>query len=93
MVERPHSFHTKTKSAENYFSVHCTWGGFMCELEKLPYSGQKYVLRRQLYEVTELCEIVAGTAKQIRIPLNLANFWSSYSFQTIPAGFTAPELL
>ena len=30
----------------------------MCELEKLPDSGQKYVLRRQLYEVTELCETV-----------------------------------
>lgn len=65
----------------------------MCELEKLPDSGQKYVLRRQLYEVTELYEIVVGTVKQIRIPLNLANFRSSYSFQTIPAGFAAPELL
>ena len=93
MVERLHSFHTKPKSAENYFSVHCTWGIFMCELEKLPDSGQKYVLRCQLYELTELLEIVAGTVKQITIPLNLANFWSSYSFQTIPAGFTAPELL
>ena len=31
--------------------------------------------------------------KQDKNTLNLANFWSSYSFQTIPAGFTAPELL
>jgi len=46
----------------------------MCELEKLPDSGQKYVLRCQLYELTELLEIVAGTVKQITIPLNLANF-------------------
>lgn len=60
MVEKQHSFHTKTKSAEKYFNVYCTWGGFMCELEKLSYSGQKNVLRCQLYEVTELCEIVAG---------------------------------
>lgn len=65
----------------------------MCELERLPDSGQKYVLRHQLYEVTELCEIVAGTVKQIRTPLNLANFRRSYSFQTIPDGFIASELL
>lgn len=46
----------------------------MFELEKRPDSGQKYVLRHQLYEVTELYEITAGTVQQIRMPLNLANY-------------------
>lgn len=46
----------------------------MYELEKLPDSGQKYVLKNQLNEVIELQETVPGTVKQIRISLNLATF-------------------